>query len=260
MTTHKSAAENCKKMNLTETGAPNNRHHNNNSVSVHTINLLLIYRYKYFCWVMDSFLAKDYRKDCKYGEGCYQKNPEHKAKFKHPTKTVENDNVDGSNDKENKVNEKKSPPKKRVLSEDTDSEVDNDDNNKKLKLHTMSSSEESQEEEEDENKEPCENQSKEKDGNVDEEEEVFEDLLKESPESVADDIKMKYQIAMPEDFFIFYDLCKSLNSSTPLQALSAAGLKLCGPYDTLAGNIPEAAPKSEKLYLTHGRCVLVYNY
>ena len=26
MTTHKSAAENCKKMNLTETGAPNNRH------------------------------------------------------------------------------------------------------------------------------------------------------------------------------------------------------------------------------------------
>ena len=53
---------------------------------------------------MDSFLAKDYRKDCKYGEGCYQKNPEHKAKFKHPTKTVENDNVDGSNDKENKVN------------------------------------------------------------------------------------------------------------------------------------------------------------
>ena len=209
---------------------------------------------------MDSFLAKDYRKDCKYGEGCYQKNPEHKAKFKHPTKTVENDNVDGSNDKENKVNEKKSPPKKRVLSEDTDSEVDNDDNNKKLKLHTMSSSEESQEEEENENKEPCEDQSKEKDENVDEEEEVFEDLLKESPESVADDIKMKYQIAMPEDFFIFYDLCKSLNSSTPLQALSAAGLKLCGPYDTLAGNIPEAAPKSEKLYLTHGRCVLVYNY
>ena len=33
---------------------------------------------------MDQFLKKDYRQDCKYGGGCYQKNPAHKAKFKHP--------------------------------------------------------------------------------------------------------------------------------------------------------------------------------
>lgn len=44
-----------------------------------------------------------------------------------------------------------------------------------------------------------------------------------------------------------------MNSSSPLKALSAVGLKLCGPYDLLAGNIPSSAPKSAKLFLTHGR-------
>ena len=58
---------------------------------------------------------------------------------------------------------------------------------------------------------------------------------------------------MPEDFYVFYDFCKSMNNSNPLQALSVAGLKLCGPYDTLGNNIPEAAPRSERLFLTHGR-------
>jgi len=32
---------------------------------------------------MEATGAKDYRRECKYGAKCYQKNPEHKSKFKH---------------------------------------------------------------------------------------------------------------------------------------------------------------------------------
>ena len=62
---------------------------------------------------MDAYLSKDYRQDCRYGEGCYQKNPEHKAKFKHPVdsdKAAKNEvsnekkNVEEMCDKENKEN------------------------------------------------------------------------------------------------------------------------------------------------------------
>ena len=41
---------------------------------------------------MDRFLARDYRQDCKYGTNCYQKNPEHKAKFKHPESEPDKEN------------------------------------------------------------------------------------------------------------------------------------------------------------------------
>ena len=216
---------------------------------------------------MDQFLKKDYRQDCKYGGGCYQKNPAHKAKFKHPedggqggqnshigvntahSDTANKKRVESDGNKENKENEKKSPTKKRVLSED-DSESEGEET-KKLRLHAMSSSEESQDENLDQEDEP--DKSKSDVENESKVEEVYDDLIVKSSEDIKEDIKLKYLIKMPEDFFVFYEFCKSLNNSNPLQALSSAGLKLCGPYDTLGHNIPEAAPASERLYLTHGR-------
>ena len=191
---------------------------------------------------MDSFLSKDYRQDCRYGENCYQKNPEHKAKFKHPDMEEKKKEEQVEENKENQENTKKRP----LSTDDDDSEVDNS-----KKLHTMSSSEESQEETDNNTEDEAEAVKEDsKDGD---EQEVFDDLLEASPECVKDDIKMKYLIEMPEDFFLFYDLCKSLNSSDPCQALKPAGLKLCGPYDTLADNIPHRAPRSKQLYLTHSR-------
>ena len=53
---------------------------------------------------MDAFLSRDYRQACRYGAGCYQKNPEHKAKFKHPEKEKKNDQPkDNEVDKENEA-------------------------------------------------------------------------------------------------------------------------------------------------------------
>ena len=203
---------------------------------------------------MDSFLTRDYRKDCKYGETCYQKNPEHKSKFKHPEKSVAVGQKPAQENKENKENSKQSPPKKRPISEDTkeDDKVDGVNDDKKIKLHTMSSSDDSQEEDNDDSQDK-ESEEETCEGSSDKKEEVFEDLLPDSPTDVKDDLKLKYLVTLPEDFFIFFDFCKSLNTADPLTALSPAGLKLCGPYDVLGKNIPDTAPRSEKLYLTHGR-------
>lgn len=211
---------------------------------------------------MDRFWKKDDIQDCKYGGGCYQKNPAHKAKFRHPEDEGKtSDNVDGAIvteaktkpveadvNKENKENERKSPNKKRVLSEEDGSEVDGEEN-KKIRLHAMSSSEDSQ----DEDNSNEEAETGKADNKTQEDDEVYDDLIDKSPEDKKEDIKLKYLITMPEDFFVFYDFCKSLNTSDPLQALSVAGLKLCGPFDTLGNNIPESAPRSERLFLTHGR-------
>lgn len=34
----------------------------------------------------DKQMPKDDREACKYGANCYQKNPDHRKKFKHPKK------------------------------------------------------------------------------------------------------------------------------------------------------------------------------
>jgi len=203
---------------------------------------------------MDSFLARDYRPDCRYGGGCYQKNPEHKAKFKHPEKeekkTVVKD-VDTDKENEGSANSIVSPVKKRVLSDDSDVEE-----NKKPKLHEISDDSQDDENTEDENDGKTDNDKNvEEDTEIkkEEKEETFDDIMPSSPTSIKENIKSKFLVSMPEDFYNFYDFCKSLNNSNPLQALSSVGLKLCGPYDVLGGNIPASAPRSAKLFLTHGR-------
>ena len=217
---------------------------------------------------MDRFLKRDYRQDCKYGENCYQKNPEHKAKFKHPEveKKVEAEPVreeavevdcgaggaGGSQEQENKENiSDKSPKKKRIMSDDQSSDTEESEAKRK-RVHRLSSSEESQEEDEEESGKITDGK-KEEIEDCHTENEVFDDLLPESSPDINEDIRNKFLITMPEDFYIFFDFCKSLNSKAPLEALSVAGLKLCGPYDLLGNNIPTDSPRSERLYLTHGR-------
>ena len=210
--------------------------------NIHTeLNLL-------FSRSMDSFLSKDYRQDCKYGENCYQRNPEHKAKFKHPELRAkkEEEKIIVEDDKENNENKTDNivPSRKRLLS----SSEGEDDVDTSKKLHTMSSSEDSQEDDIEDDAEDRKAASKE---NTTKEE--FDDLLGESPKDTKEDIHLKYLINMPEDFFLFFDFCKTLSSASPLTALNVTGLKLCGPYDTLADNVPHTAPRSQRLYLTHGR-------
>jgi len=198
---------------------------------------------------MDAFLLHDYRQDCKYGAGCYQKNPEHKAKFKHTEKDEKKivEPKDSDTDKENEavLNKVVSPSKKRQLSDDSDIEE-----TKKPKLHEMSEDSQDEVKSDDE----IDSSKKEKEEvPEDSKEESYLDIMPASPSNIRENIKSKFLVSMPEDFYEFYNFSKSLNNSDPLQGLSSIGMKLCGPYDVLAGNIPPSAPRSTKLFLTHGR-------
>ena len=201
---------------------------------------------------MDRILGRD----CKYGANCYQKNPEHKAKFKHPESEPAKENkkerevvdhveavttvCNGKTNKENIEN-------KRRLSSNSETE---EMEAKRKRVQKFSSSEESQEEEEDTKEGEGKKESK-----VEEKLEIYDDIITELSSDITEDIRSKFLITMPEDFYIFFEFCKSLNSKAPLEALSSVGLKLCGPYELplLGNNIPAESPSSQRLYLTHGR-------
>lgn len=179
--------------------------------------------------------GEDSREACKYGAGCYQKNPLHKDKFKHPQ------SEQGAEDKEN------IETKKRPLSED--SSADEVDDAKKSKLSSSEEVTKVPEEKIADNGE----EEKETEKKTDETETEYMDLLPASPENIRENIKQKFLVEMPEDFFQFYDFCKGLNKEDPSSALSPAGLKLCGAYDVIGGKIPKDCPRSASLYLRHYR-------
>jgi len=191
---------------------------------------------------------KDNRQDCRYGEGCYQKNPMHHEKFKHPEK--EKKSV--SEDKEN-LEANKRPLPSDSSEEDIDSKklrtesVDSVDSRESVTTDDNISQDSSQDDEEkkEKNDEPQESTI----------EEVFEDddMLPASPENIKENIKQKFLVEMPEDFYEFYEFCKGVNKTSPREALAAADLVLCGPYDVLGGRIPSNAPRASPLYLRHYR-------
>lgn len=61
-----------------------------------------------------------------------------------------------------------------------------------------------------------------------------------------------FLVEMPEDFFQFYEFCKSISKANPLWACKSVRLKLVGPYDVLDGKILSSEDNKEK-YLTHWR-------
>ncbi|KAK5643111.1 hypothetical protein RI129_006956 [Pyrocoelia pectoralis] len=57
---------------------------------------------------------------------------------------------------------------------------------------------------------------------------------------------------MPDDFYSFWDYCKTLNKAEPSKALSQIGLELVGPYDVLSEKL-QTTNKSPDDYLIHWR-------
>lgn len=63
-----------------------------------------------------------------------------------------------------------------------------------------------------------------------------------------------FLVEMPEDFFQFYEFCKSISKDNPLSACKSVRLKLVGPYDVLNGKIKMSSNEDNKeKYLTHWR-------
>jgi len=212
---------------------------------------------------MEATGAKDYRRECKYGAKCYQKNPEHKSKFKHSAReqeekenrenqtdmvdkgvlsqTVNNENNKRQYSDSDDIGEAKKA--KNLHSNDADGKVDD----KEAKHHDLSDSEEgdaSQEEEE------CKVLKKDEE----EEKKTYTDLvpLKEGAK-IEEEVDALLGLEMPSDFYSFWDFACTVNKENPLLCLSSVGLKLCGAFEILAGTVPSSAPRSRSLYLTHHR-------
>lgn len=164
---------------------------------------------------------EDPREPCKYGERCYQKNPNHHAKFKHPPNKKENQ---ASNlvkkRKSTEENESKGQKKLRPTSAEDETDIGK---HSSFTEHSVD----------------CED---------------VEPDHPASPEDVKESIKQKFLIEMPEDFYSFWDFCHSLNPRHPEDALEAdLNLQLVGPFDVLSGKIKSLKPRKQSTYLRYYR-------
>lgn len=170
----------------------------------------------------------DYRQMCKYGTDCYQKNPMHHQKFKHPstelkksdTETPDEENDDTKPDdlkqEEGKAEEVPKVPKEESKETETPKE-------------------------EERPKEECSEDPPPAKRPRTEPEEPRSDGKSLSVSELAgmeakDRIRLAYGgMEMPADFYEFWKFAISVNRTNPLEAfVQTLGLKLVGPFELLS--------------------------
>lgn len=176
----------------------------------------------------------DNRPDCRYGADCYQKNPAHHQKYKHPPKR-------SSEDFDEQLG---SPEKKQKLNGEGNGtfQTESSQSPKANAKCTISSAVESKSSEESIS-----------DSKTEEEEVISEEKKITLPKDVKERIKYLFLVDMPEDFYSFWELCKSLCKISPCDAFKDVKLQLVGPYDVLAGKIPDVIKKDPQCFLRHWR-------
>ncbi|XP_061165509.1 histone PARylation factor 1-like [Saccostrea echinata] len=160
------------------------------------------------------------KKPCKYGGKCYRRNPQHLREYSHPSDEQQSEQENIKRKKVTDENDTESEPKK-TKGNDTKTVVQQSD--------PLSSEKSTHEEEQ-----KVVNETTDSSSGIDSEEGEEEDIP--SPANVRDNIKQKYLMDMPEDFYQFWEFCKKQNGSHPENAMkSLLGWTLVGPYDILAG-------------------------
>ncbi|XP_044735988.1 histone PARylation factor 1 [Chrysoperla carnea] len=176
---------------------------------------------------------EDKRTACKYGDKCYQKNPKHLEKFKHPP----SDNL----------KEFTQATKKQKL------------NNGESNTTHASKIEKDGPENEDNSELNIENQSENEDNDTDKEHQNTTktnnsqvDTKPESELTESEFIQRNFLVKMPDDFYKFWEFCKIINEKDPLHAFEKVDLVLVGPFDVLAGKFQNVT-KTKNEYLRHWR-------
>lgn len=193
--------------------------------------------------------AKDPRPVCKYALKCYQKNPEHLKKFKHPKKQRSPTKDD-------------CPPKKiiklnAVQTVNSPTNVVDDISDHRTKspedvANTANPSPVSPPVSPPVILSPSKKRSLDK-ANVSPSKHGEEDSgTHDIPEDVSEFIQEKFLVEMPDDFHSFWEFCSSLTTKGGVKnVFKAVNLSMVGPFDVLLGNLPVRENNSD--YLLHWR-------
>lgn len=172
-------------------------------------------------------MASEQKPLCKFGEKCYRKNPQHLKQFRHPGR--KNNEEDEPKLKRRKTDTDMKDKLKRIddffgkkMKEKVEHELSDEDNDSDAEGVAESA-------------ETADVKDEESSKTMEEEEE--EDITPaESPVDDRENIKQKFLVEMPEDFYQFWEFCKSEKPDNPADALlDTVGLQLVGPFDILAG-------------------------
>ncbi|XP_011640259.1 histone PARylation factor 1-like [Pogonomyrmex barbatus] len=200
----------------------------------------------------------DPRTSCQYGAKCYQKNPQHHSKYKHPPKR---ETIDEKTETLTTGVKRKNPIKdhKNERSKSPQNKLQKTFEPEK-KLHNLSPSPERTgiviNKNENDNKHSNEKISNKeiltKHNSVNSVEYNATESISVSDMTAQNIIMDLFLVKMPKDFFQFYEFCKNISKDNPLLACKSVRLKLVGPYDVLDGKITSIDGDKEK-YLTHWR-------
>ncbi|XP_038055223.1 histone PARylation factor 1-like [Patiria miniata] len=170
---------------------------------------------------------------CKYGGDCYRTNPQHLEGFWHPKKGKRKGENQDSDDEDASV-----AKKRRSDAAEPEPGISGDAETK--------SSENYEVEEIDDGE----------DKDIDSSVESQDSARPATPPNLGprEEIKWKFTMEMPEDFYDFWEFCKSVNKKNPQDALKASlGLQLVGPYDVLAGGLKRTSQSKRSSYCLHWR-------
>ncbi|CAG9827918.1 unnamed protein product [Diabrotica balteata] len=224
----------------------------------------------------------DNRIVCKYGDKCYQKNPTHHEKYKHPQKRktprspqqtpkklktdkvepskVDSDAEDYSIDDDSNTSSESIPKETnaKVNHDVSDSDPDDDsesnhseteDNSNKMEETSNIQEENTVDSDKQENLEDIKTKNgTDSDDSKDTKDKTYSNKEKEWNSVIKD----KFLVDMPPDFFQFWDFCEKQAPKCPSEALSKVGIFLVGPYDVLAGKFSKVDKPPED-YLIHWR-------
>nr|XP_019560282.2 histone PARylation factor 1-like [Aedes albopictus] len=200
--------------------------------------------------------------DCKYGADCYQKNPAHKEKYRHPSKTVASE---GRSPGKAETQTSPSSSAKRGSDDPLDhSEVLEDV--KKCKRPPTPEKDNDNAEESDKGNEyygmtrqrytlpevPMD---------VGAMSDIYDPQIefskKEEYKELCSDwrmfIKHKFLVDMPDCFESMWNFCRSRSEEKPWEVFEKLGLRLVGPFDVLAKKFKDAKMHEPGDYLRHWR-------
>nr|XP_034184968.1 histone PARylation factor 1 isoform X1 [Osmia lignaria] len=212
---------------------------------------------------------EDARIPCRYGTKCYQKNSAHHEKYKHPPTKDTNTKGTGMKctvrNKKRKIKDRnevpKDSPKKKMQKKDDDDDDDTVDEN----LHNTVSDADNMVKNDEKHETVDRESSPDDTNNVKHVTDrcTIASLLKDCNISTEDDTLSKDDVKivisylflteMPDDFYQFYEFCKSINEKDCFNALKDLHIQLVGPYDVFRDKFLNFKVESKEALLRHWR-------